>query len=138
MYKHDVKCLSETYLDSATPHSLLEIDGYILVLADHPDYVKRGGVGIYYKVPFSDRVKSLPYLKEALLLEMTYNNKKVIVPVSFRSPSQNNSESDLFLSNFENFLSDINQCKPLLSLTTGDFNARTSSWWSKGIDATEG
>ena len=68
-----------------------------------------------------DRVKSLPYLKEALLLEMIYNNKKVIVPVVYRSPSQNNSESDLFFSNFEKFLSDINQRKPFLSVTTGDF-----------------
>ena len=28
MYKHDFICLSETYLDSTIPDSLLEIDGY--------------------------------------------------------------------------------------------------------------
>ena len=49
MYKHDVICLSETYLDSSTPDSLLEIDGYILVRADHPNNIKRGGICIYYK-----------------------------------------------------------------------------------------
>ena len=49
MYKHDFICLSETYLDSSTPDSLLEIDGYNLICADHPDNVKRGGVCIYYK-----------------------------------------------------------------------------------------
>ena len=37
MYKHDFICLSETYLDSSTPDSLLEIDGYNLIRADHPD-----------------------------------------------------------------------------------------------------
>ena len=49
MYKHDFICLSETYLDSSTVDSLLKIDGYILVRADHPNNIKRGGVCIYYK-----------------------------------------------------------------------------------------
>ena len=112
MYKHDFICLSETYLDSSTPDGLLEIDGYILVRANHPNNIKWGEVCIYYKESLPVRVISLRYLKEALLLEMTYNNKKVIVPVIYRSPSQNNSEFDLFLSNFEKFLSDINERKP--------------------------
>ena len=80
----------------------------------------------------------LTYLKEALLLEMTYNNTKVIVSVIYRSPSQNNSEFDLFLFNFEKLVSDINERKPFLPVITGDFNARSSSWWSKDIDTTEG
>ena len=58
--------------------------------------------------------------------------------VIYRSPSQNNSESDLFLSNFQKLLSDINECKPFLSVITGDFNARSSSWRSKDIDTTGG
>ena len=58
--------------------------------------------------------------------------------VIYRSPSQNNSEFDLFLSNFEKLFSDINERKPFLSVFTGDFNARSSSWWSKDIDTTEG
>ena len=95
MYKHDFTCLSETYLNS-----LLEIDGYVLVRADHPNNIKRDGVCIYCKESLPVRVISLPYLKEALLLEMTCKNKKVIVSVIYRPPSQNNSESDLFLSNF--------------------------------------
>ena len=139
MYKHDfIICLSEACLDSSTPDSLLEIDRYILVCADHPNNIKRGGVCIYYKESLPIRCISLPYLKEALLLEMTYNNKKVIVSVIYRSPSQNNSESDLFLSNFGKLLSNINERKPFLSVITGDFNARSSSWWSKDIDTTEG
>ena len=138
MYKHDFICLSETYLDSSTPDRLLKIDGYILVRADHPNNIKRGGVCIYYKESLPVRVISLPYLKEALLLKMTYNNKKVIVSVIHRSPNQNISEFDLFLSNFEELLSDINKHKPFLSIITGDFNARSSSWWPKGIDTTEG
>ena len=138
MYKHDFICFSKTYLDFSTSDSLLEIDGYIAVHADHPNNIKRDGVCIYNKESLSVRVISLPYLKEALLLKMTYNNKKVIVSVIHRSPNQNISEFDLFLSNFEKLLSDINKHKPFLSIITGDFNARSSSWWLKGIKTTEG
>ena len=100
MYKHDFICLSETYLDSSTPDSLLEIDGYNLICEDHPDNIKRGGVCIYYKESLHVRVLSSPYLKEALLLEMIDNNKKIIVSVIYRSPSQNNREFNSFLSFF--------------------------------------
>ena len=55
-----------------------------------------------------------------------------------RSPSQNNSEFDVFLSNFEKLLSHISKRKPSLSVITGDFNARSSSWWPKDINSTEG
>ena len=98
MYKHDFICLPETYLDSSSSDSLLEIDGYILVCADHANNIKIGGVCIYYKESLPVRIISLPYLKEALLLEVTYNNKEIIVSVIYRSPSQNNIEFDLFLS----------------------------------------
>ena len=58
---------------------------------------------------------------------MTYNNKKVIVSVIYRSPSQNNSEFDLFLSNFEKIISNISKRKSSLSVITGDFSGRSSS-----------
>ena len=128
LYKYDFICLSETYLDSTTPDNLLEIDGYNLVRADHPDNIKRGGVCIYYKESLPVRVISLPYLKEGLVLEMNDNNKKMIVSVIYRSPSQNNREFDSFLLNFEQLLSDISTRKPTVSIITGDFNARSSSW----------
>ena len=81
-------------------------------------------------------VMNIPYLKKALLLEMNYNNKRVIVSVIYRSPSQNNSEFDSFLRSVERLLSDIKKIKPFLSVITGDFNARTSCWWSEDINTT--
>ena len=87
-YKHDFICLSETYLDSSIPDNLIDIKGYNLVRADHPDNIKRDGVCIYYKESLPVRIKTLPYFKEALFLEMIHNNKKVIVPVIFCSPGQ--------------------------------------------------
>ena len=80
-YKHDFICLSETYLDSSIPDSLLEIDGYNLIRLDHPNDIKTGGVCIYFKEILPVRIIDIPYLKEALLLEMNYNNN-VIVSVS--------------------------------------------------------
>ena len=94
---------------------------------------------------FAYTTESLPvqeikisYFKEALLLEMNYNHKKVIVSVIYRSPSQSNIEFDLFLANLEQLLCEINNCKPYLSIITGDFNARSSSWWSKDSNTPEG
>ena len=69
---------------------------------------------------------------------MTYNNKKVIVSVIYCSPSQNNSELDLFLSIFVKLLSDISKRKPYLFVIIGDFNARSSFWWPKDVNTTEG
>ena len=66
LYKYDFICLSETYLDSMTPDNLLEVDGYNLVCADHPDNIKKGGVCVYYEESPPVRVISLPFLKEAL------------------------------------------------------------------------
>ena len=138
MYKHDFICLSETYLDSSKPDSLLEINGNNLTRADHPDNIKRGGVCIYYKESLLVRVLSSPYLKEALLLEMIDNNKKIIVSVIYRSPSQNNREFNSFLSSFEQLLSEISKRKPTVSIITGDFNARSSSWWSNDTNTLDG
>ena len=69
---------------------------------------------------------------------MTCNNKKVIVSVIYHSPSQNNCEFDLFLSNFGKLLSDISKREPSLSVITGDFNAGSSSWWPEDINSTVG
>ena len=84
----------------------------------------RGGVYIYYKESLSVRVISLPHLNQAFFLEMTDNSKQVIVSVIYRCRSQNNSEFELLLSNFEQFLNDVIKIKTSLYVITGDFNAR--------------
>ena len=116
---------------------MVDIQGYNLVRADHPDNTKRGGICIYYKESLPVRVINLPYFKEALLLEMSFN-KKVLVSVIYRFPSQNSNQFESFLSNLENFLSDINKRKPSSSVVTGDFNVRSSSWWCNDINTIEG
>ena len=117
---------------------MLKIDGYNLVRADHPNDTKRGGVCIYYKESLPVRVINLSFFEEALLLEMTYHNKKVIVSVIYRPPSQSINEFDSFLSDFEKLVSDTNNRKPALPIITSDFNVRSQSWWSNDINTTEG
>ena len=136
-YKHDFICLSETYLDSSIPDNLIDIKGYNLVCADHPDIIKTGGVCIYYKDSLPVRIKLFPYPKETLFLEMIHNNKMVIVSVIYRSPSQNNSKLDSFLTKVHQLLSEINKCKPFLAVITMGFNERSPAWWTKDVHTTE-
>ena len=123
-------------MDSSIPDNVLDIEGYRLVRADHPNNIKRGGVCIYYKESLPVHVINIPYIKEALLLEINYNNKKVIISVIYRSSSQSTDEFEFF--NFEQLLDDVSQCIPSLSKISGDFNARSVSWWSNDINTTEG
>ena len=46
-----------------------------LVRTDHPENTKKGGVCIHYKESLPVRVINLPYFKEVLLLEISFNKK---------------------------------------------------------------
>ena len=100
--------------------------------------IKRGRVCIYYKESLPVRIKTLPYFKEALLLEMINNNKKIIVSVIYHSPRQNNCEFESFITNFDYLLSEINKLKPSLAIITGDLNAISPAWWAEDVHTTEG
>ena len=137
-YKYDFIRLSETFLNSFIPDKVINIKGYIPVRADHPDRTKRGGVCIYYKESLPVREIKLPYFNEAILLEMDYNHKKIMISVIYHSPSQSSQEFNSFLSNFQKILNEISKRKPSLSIITSDFNARHSHWWLKDKNTIEG
>ena len=77
IYKFDIICISETYLDSSTPSddNNLEISGYNLVHSDHPSNNKRGGVCIYYKTFLHLRIVNVQYLQESISFEIQIDNK---------------------------------------------------------------
>ena len=81
---------------------------------------------------------NLPYLQDALLIELNDQNKKIIISSLYRSSSQNSEEFESFLTNFEHLLTDVNALKPSVSVILGDFNTRSTSWWSNDIDSLEG
>ena len=72
-------------VDSSTPlnDNSLQIESCNLIRADHPNDVKRGGVCIYYRESLPVRIISIPYLKEALLLELVQNNNKIFASVGY-------------------------------------------------------
>ena len=135
-HARNLSWLSENYADSSIPGNLTDIEGCKLVRADHPDIIRRGGVCIYYKESLTFRILKQHYLKEALLQEMSCNNKNVTVSVIHRSQSPD--EFDSIVSNFVNFLNDINKHKPSVSVIIGDFNSKFCAWWSKDTNTIQG
>ena len=56
----------------------------------------------------------------------------------YRSPSQDQTEFDNFIINFELLLSKIYAENPFCAVITGDFNCRSTQWWENDIDNDEG
>ena len=80
----------ESYLDSsiASDNYDLNITGYNLYRAGHPNNVKRRGVCAYIRESLSLRCLSNSYLQESLILEVFIDNKKGYVISLYRSPGQ--------------------------------------------------
>ena len=78
--KFDIICVSEFYLDSAfsSDNEDINIKGYKLIRADHPNNIKRVGVCTYVRMFVSLPVRVVPnhHLSECLILEVNLKNKK--------------------------------------------------------------
>ena len=78
MQNYDIICLSETFLNSSVPtgSSDLQINGYNLILSDHPSNVRTGGFAIYYdsQLPLKRR-DDLNLLQECIVCEFFIGNK---------------------------------------------------------------
>ena len=134
VYKHDVICLSEIYLDNSvlSDESDLNFPGY-------PENVKRGGVCIYFKECLSIRFLDVPSnLDECLLFELSYRKKKCFIATLYRSPSQAREEFEKFLSNFEVLIKAIFNQEDAISIIMCDFNARSTNWCKYDISNKEG
>ena len=96
---YNIKCLSETHLDSSVPHDdpRLNLSGYKLVGADNLSNIKgRVGVSIYFKETLAIRPVPTNSLKECLLLVFIGNNKGFVLSL-YRSPSQSQEKFYDFL-----------------------------------------
>ena len=134
-YKYDFTCISQTFLDSSfePDDKDLLLDGYNLIRSDHPSNTKRGGVYIYYKESLAVHLVDITSFPECLVCEVTIQNKKGYVAVMYRSPSQSSIEFESSLSGFEDMLSNVLSSKSQFTVILGDFNARSSTWWSNDI-----
>ena len=72
-------------------------------------------------------------MPECLVYEVNYQNKKIFTVTLSRSPSENDAKFDELLRSFESATDNINQFNLYFVLITGDFNARSNSWWGNDI-----
>ena len=79
-HNFDIICLSETFLDLSIAISdiRININGYLLLRADHPSNIKRGGVCIYYKKYLSAIRRTVTSdLQECIELKLQLTKKDV-------------------------------------------------------------
>ena len=128
VYNYDIIGIVETHLDSTIDNDdRLTLDGYTLINSNHPQNVKRGGVGLYVKdsLPSTNR-SDLATLPECAVCEIQLNRKKYFFVVIYRSPSQDQSDFDNFSINFELLLSKMQAENPFCIVIAGDFNCRST------------
>ena len=139
VYNYDLIGIVETHLDSTIEEERLALDGYSFHKDNHPQNVKRGGVGLYVKDSLPSKNRSdLVTLPECVVCEIQLKRKKYFFVVVYRSPSQDQSEFDNFTLNFELLLSKIQAENPFCVVITGNFNCRSTQWWAKDIENSEG
>ena len=81
VYNYDLIGIVETHLDSTIDEGRLAIDGYTFVKSNHPQNVKRGGVGHYIKDSLPSRDRSdLVTFPECIVREVQVNGKSISLP----------------------------------------------------------
>ena len=120
--KTDIFCISETFLDSSVDNIYdgLNINCYTLVRSYHPSNTKSGGVAVYYKDHHS-------------FGNIRLENNKCFLTSLYRSVSQSKDQFDEFCSSLNMLMLNFNNEKPLASIITEDFNARSKNCWSQDI-----
>ena len=139
VFNYDLIGIVETHLDSTVEKDKLALNGYSFIKANHPQNVKRGGVGLHIKDSLPSKNRSdLVTLPECIAYEIQLNRKKYFFVVAYRSPSQNQTEFDNFTINFELMLSKMHAENPFCVIVTGDFNCRSTQKWENDIENNEG
>ena len=140
LHKFHLICLSERYLDSSISieEKSLIIDDYKLLRADHPTNTQRGGLCIYHKEAISVQVLKESQLPEYLVREVSIQNKRCLFVTLYHSPSKSHDCFQTFRKEFEKLLSSITKKRTDFTIIVGEFNARSTTWWSGDITTTEG
>ena len=140
VYKHDFIYISETFFDfSVTERDKnIHLNGYNLIRAHHPSNKKRGGVCMFYKETLTVCIVNSLNFNQCIACEVSIQNSKGYIGLKYRSPSQNITKFENFLLNFEKLLNYTTSNNDLYTVILGDFNARSSVWWTKDKTTTEG
>ena len=139
IHKFKIISLSETFLNSSLQNDdSLVLNGYKLVRAEKPSDLKRGGICMYFKEKLPIKVLIITNLHECLVCELSLNGRWSYIVSLYRSPRQPSNEYDHFIKTSEPRIMHLDSFKRHLLLIKGDFNARSSSWWSGEVDNIEG
>ena len=93
VYDYDLIGVVETHLDSSAEEEKLILNGYSFIRQNHPQDIKRGGVGLYIKdsMPYKDR-SDIATLPECIVVQLQLNRKKFFFTIIYRSSSQSHEE----------------------------------------------
>ena len=135
--KIDIKCLSETYLDSSisSDNDKLELPGYNLVRADKTTNTRRDGVCIYNHNSLPLKEIDIQFLNKCIHFEKIIGGKLCSFLCLYRSPSQTWDIFETFADNFELTLDSIINKNPFLIVALGDFDAKTTNWYKNDINS---
>ena len=87
VYNYDLIGIVETHLDSTVDESKLDLTGYSFLKSNHPNNVRRGGVGLYMKDSFPAKSRpDLATLPECIVCEVQLDKKKYFFVILYRSP----------------------------------------------------
>ena len=139
-YKVDILCLSETFLNSdiSCDDNNLQLPGFDLIRADHPSNTKRGGVCIYYRNFLPLKLINIHYLNECVTFEIKLGDKICNFVSLYRSPNQSEDDFENFSNHFELTLDAVLVTNPFLIVDIGDFNAKSSNWYTGDRTTSEG
>ena len=94
----------------------------------------RGGVCQYFLKKYNFKTNNNSFIAQCIICEITLQNSKGYVAVTYRSPSQ----FEEILSNFDSLLNHIKQFRPSFTIILGNFSARSKSWWPEDVTSYEG
>ena len=81
-----------------------QLNRYHLIRADHPSNTKQGGLCIYHKESLYVLLMKLSNLSQCIVCEVFLQDCKGYIGIVYRSPRQDNFETENFLSNFDELL----------------------------------
>ena len=116
---------SETFLDLSISNEdeRINIDGYSLQRANDPNNKNGRFLYVLWRTSSYCKQRQLMYLKKCLVTEIIVSKKKCL----YRLPTQTKEEFEEFCIDLNFLFSNINNLNILLSVITGDFNARPST-----------
>ena len=139
-YDFDIFAICESSLNNSISDQDILINGFSPdpFRTDKPVNSRNGGVCLYFKenLPIKQR-SDLEMLPKAIVAEVKLNRKKKSIVLSYCHPSSSSNEFDEYTDAMEHIYECIRKENPLVSVLTGDFNARSPLFWEMDTETRE-